>query len=86
MNDSVVLAQIAHVLGGYGVVLTSAYWGGTKAALISAALLTLYAGLKEFWYDANYELPKQTTFDNVLDFSMYCVGMTIGIVSAFCHG
>lgn len=44
----------------------------------------VYAGLKEFWYDANYEKPKQSSSANVLDFSMYVAG----IVSAFftCRG
>jgi hypothetical protein len=41
-------------------------------------IFILVAALKEFWYDKNYELPKQTTADNTLDFLMYFTGLVIG--------
>jgi hypothetical protein len=34
----------------------------------------VFAGFKEFVYDARYEVPKQTFGKNLLDFSMYCLG------------
>lgn len=85
MNDPKVLAQIGHVLGGYAAVLTARYVsGGELAAVIVAGLVVAYAAVKEFWYDKNYEIPVQTDADDVLDFSMYCVGTIIGLgVSIF---
>ena len=81
MNDPDVLAQIGHILGGYAVVFTAAaftqewpYWAGALMA---------YAALKEFWYDANYEIPKQTWQDNLLDFCMYGVGAGLGVFVAW---
>lgn len=79
MNDANVLAQIGHFLGGYGVVLTAAFLGGRWAAASLGVALLAYAGVKEFWYDANYEIPKQTDADNWLDFSMYAAGIVIGL-------
>lgn len=83
MNDANVLAQIGHVLGGYGIVLTAAFLGGRVYAVSFAAALMVYAAVKEFWYDARFELPKQTWQDNVLDFSMYGVGTILGLVTTF---
>lgn len=77
MNDPRFLAQIAHALGAYSVVLTAEYFGGHKICILFAALFVIYAAVKEFWYDANFELPKQTTFDNVLDFTFYMVGIVV---------
>ncbi len=86
MNNSVVLAQIAHVLGGYGIILTAAFLWGHVAAVIAAVLLTAYAAVKEFWYDLKYETdPVQNWKDSLLDFSMYMVGMTSGLLLVFLH-
>ncbi len=80
MNSSIVLAQIAHVLFSYATVMTVAYFTGTSllALGITAAVVVAYAAVKEFWYDANFELPVQTAFDNWLDFSMFCLGLVLG--------
>jgi hypothetical protein len=79
MNDSIILAQIGHALGGYSIVLTVAFlWRDLHRALIAAGLVMLYATIKEHWYDANYEEPKQTSWDNWLDWSFYLVGSIIG--------
>jgi len=43
------------------------------------ALLILYAAIKEFWFDATYEIPKQTLNDNVQDFVGYAVGGVLAI-------
>jgi hypothetical protein len=42
--------------------------------LITAFGMAVYATLKEHWYDANYELPKQTSVDNWLDWTFYALG------------
>lgn len=50
---------------------------------LDAAPFVLYAGLKEFWYDANYELPRQTALDNWTDFSFYMLGLVLGAAIVF---
>ena len=38
----------------------------------------IIAGIKEFWFDANYETPKQTFVDNGTDFLGYLSGLLLG--------
>jgi multisubunit Na+/H+ antiporter MnhB subunit len=80
MNNADVLAQIGHSLAGYALMLTVAYFSNTSFLWLGifASALTTYAAIKEFWYDANYEIPKQTNLDNITDFSFYCVGLVVG--------
>ncbi len=82
MNDPRYLAQIGHTLGGYAIVLTAFLFFGRPSLLFSLPAIVVAAALKEFWYDARYELPKQTAFDNWLDFGFYLVGAGLG--SAAC--
>jgi hypothetical protein len=49
------------------------------AALIAAAVGTVAAALKEFWYDQNYETV-DTRGSNLLDFSMYEIGIIAGLL------
>ena len=35
--------------------------------------------LKEFWFDAKYEVPKQTFLTNLTDFCGYAAGLAIGL-------
>ena len=73
-------AQIAHVLAGISLVVTTAYFSNSSVwwtTGLSVGLI-LYAAVKEFWYDANYEIPHQTWEDNLLDFGMYCAGIGLG--------
>lgn len=83
MNNVNFLAQAGHLLAGYAIVLTAAFLSGTLAVIIISCLLIVYAALKEFWYDANFESPKQTATDNWLDFSFYIIGMIIGLSVIF---
>jgi hypothetical protein len=43
------------------------------------------AALKEYVYDANFEIPKQTFADNTKDFLGYCAGITMGWAIALLH-
>jgi multisubunit Na+/H+ antiporter MnhB subunit len=80
MNDPTYLAQAAHLLGAYSVMITAGHFWGHVGCIIAAIVFTALTAVKEFWYDANYEIPKQTNFDNILDFSMYAVGTIIGLL------
>ena len=77
MTNPEFIAQAAHALTGYGVALTAAYFGWSL--WLAAALFVAYAALKEFWFDLNFETPKQTIWDSMLDFTFYLVGLAIGL-------
>ena len=67
----------AHVLAGYGAVLTVALFHRSRwwyAAFVIAA------ALKEYAYDANFETPHQTFTMNTTDFLGYCVGIALGLL------
>jgi hypothetical protein len=70
------VAACAHFFAaGYLVFLVRDY------PFCTAILITVYAGLKEFWYDANYEKnPPQTAIDNVEDFAGYVVGAWVTVL------
>lgn len=71
---------------------TNAEWIAANAHCWFAAFLVLLcrgnyfvaigcliaAAIKEFWFDARYEVPKQTALDNWSDFLEYAIGIVIG--------
>jgi hypothetical protein len=86
MNSVDFLAAMAHALFGCLLAVTLAFFtGGYLASLIGAGALVLASGVKEFWYDANYELPPQTAADNWTDFAFYQVGSAVGLGLIFLH-
>lgn len=94
-NNPQYLAQVGHTLGGFGALVTTCMVSlavllrAPIAPLMFAAcehncLIVLVVGVaaaavKEFWYDARYELPKQSFGDNLMDFSFYCLGGFVGL-------
>ena len=83
MTSPTYWAQSLHVFSAYAIVLTAAYlW--TRLAGVIAAILVIGAGaFKEFYYDAKYETPAQTTWDNVLDFITYAAGAILALLVIF---
>ena len=80
MNNPQYRAQVGHTLGGYALIVTVLALGhGWMPVLVTYGLGILAAAVKEFWYDARYELPRQTEEDNLIDFGFYVVGGTIGL-------
>lgn len=88
MNSVSYLAQVGHFAFAYAVIITVMaislirdwnWWPTIGTAIIGMIL----AGLKEFWFDANYELPKQTFGDNLMDFSFYFLGAAIGMFVSY---
>ena len=67
------VAACAHFFAaGYLIFLFSGH------ALWAAVGITVYAAVKEFWFDAHYEAnPPQTTLDNFEDFAGYAAGAWI---------
>jgi hypothetical protein len=70
------IAFNAHCWSAYALVVTVP-WHVT-AALAVAAL----AAVKEFWFDATYEVPKQTSLDNLTDWVGYAAGAVLAVVAA----
>ena len=83
MNDSYFLTACAHSFGLWAILLTIYFLFGTIPLIVASSLFVVAAAVKEFWYDAKYELPVQTTFDNVFDFVWYIVGIAMCLIVVF---
>lgn len=79
MNDANVLAQFAHVGWTFAIVSNVGWLFGNAPCLYTAVGLALYAVVKEWVYDANFEIPAQTWKDNLLDMSMLWLGTSLGL-------
>lgn len=78
MNDVTYLSAMAH--SGWGaliVVSTALFSAAFKVRLGITGGLVLYALVKEFAYDANFEVPKQSFWDNLEDFVEYLAGIAL---------
>ena len=81
MNNPQYLAQVGHFFGGFSIITLTAIFFGFGMPIVYAALgVVVAAGIKEFWYDRNYEIPKQTNADDLMDWTFYQVGSAIGVV------
>jgi len=75
------LAQINHVLAGLLVpTLAVAYCPVHNVPFYMAGAFALYAAVKEFWYDQNYETP-EVRGSNLRDFLFYLLGDALAIVA-----
>ena len=93
MNEVAYLAAMAHV--GWAALIVTA---SNEFALarhvayrwslmgMTTGALVVFAAVKEFWYDARYELPPQTFRDNAEDFAGYCGGVLLGWVLVLLAG
>jgi hypothetical protein len=80
MNNPQYLAQVGHFLGGASLMMLTTMFSWNLLCLWATfGVGLLVAGVKEFWYDANYELPKQSWKDNLMDFSFYALGGLAGV-------
>lgn len=79
MNNPDVVAQFGHAGIPYGALLTLDKFQHPVLFWVSVAGILGYAALKEFWYDANYETPKQAFVKNIIDFSFYCLGVGLAV-------
>ena len=67
------IAFNAHAGFAYALVHTF----GWRAALVVIPA----AAAKEFWFDATYEVPKQTFSDNAMDFAGYATGVVLALLA-----
>lgn len=79
MNNPTFLAQAAHFFGAYAVCISAFAIWNLSAAKKTAIIFASCALLKEFIYDANFEMPTQKFLDNLLDFSFYCIGLIVAL-------
>ena len=77
-NNSQYLAQVGHFLGGGSIVILVAIFLGYAWLPYAMLGVLIAAAIKEFVYDAHYELPKQTFGDNLMDFAFYQLGSLVG--------
>ncbi len=80
MNNPNVIAQFGHAGIPYGALLTLDKYNHSTWFWALAAGMVVFAGVKEFWYDANYETPKQPFMNNMIDFSFYCLGVSLAVL------
>jgi len=78
MNDPNFLAGMAH--SGWAALITTwvFFTFGMPFYIAAVVLVVILAGIKEFWYDAKYELPAQTGLENFSDFCEYLLGLGLG--------
>lgn len=65
------IAFNAHCWFAFAVMTFLPYWPTLFVGFV-------LAGVKEFYFDANFERPHQTFFDNLTDFLGYAAGLLIG--------
>ena len=82
MNNPQYLAQVGHFFFGSTVTLVAALFGPLVAVWIALGAVTLYAAVKEFWYDLRYEIPKQSFGDSAMDFAFIVGGAAVGAALA----
>ena len=70
------LASIGHFLGGYGVVLTAAYWGERSAEFWVTGLLAGFVLFKEYFLDLRYE-SGETVGSSTVDALGYALGAAV---------
>lgn len=70
--------ETAHVLAGLLVILGPIALFGPKYMWLWAGFMVLFASLKEFWYDENYETADERG-SNLEDWGFYMIGTVVGI-------
>lgn len=82
MNNINYLAAMAHI--GWAALIIIVVGMFTKLSYkwmgIATGAFIFLAAIKEFWYDAQFEIPMQTLADNTHDF----IGYMAGLVLAWC--
>jgi len=70
------LANVGHFLGGYGVVLTAAFWGARSVELWVTGLLAAFVLFKEYFLDLRYE-SGETVGSSTVDALGYALGAAV---------
>jgi hypothetical protein len=84
MSNVQFLAFMAHAgWAGLATLAVAVLHGTMTALLISTGAWVVAAALKEYGYDARFEVPHQTFAMNTQDFVGYCAGLAVawGVVA-----
>lgn len=73
------IGQTAHTLAGILVVLGPNALFGSRFMWAWVLALIIFAAVKEFWYDQNYETSDERG-NNGKDFGFYILGLAIGLI------
>lgn len=73
------IGQVAHTLAGILVVLGPNALFGSRFMWAWVLALIIFAAVKEFWYDVNYESSDERG-NGWEDFGFYIIGEVIGLV------
>lgn len=74
------ITDMAHIFFAAFVVLFVLRTGAPYVPVIGGA--AALAAVKEFWFDIEYETPRQTYLDGLVDFVGYAIGIAIGFVAS----
>lgn len=87
MNEVNYLAAMGHIGWACLIVLSTALMTSCNMrwCLGISAGMTIFAGCKEYLYDANFERPKQTFKDNTQDFVGYLGGIGLAWAVILIH-
>ena len=69
------LADVGHFTVPYALIATF-----PRAEWFLLVGFVIYAAIKEYWFDARYEVPHQTFWDNTEDFVGYISGALVACV------
>lgn len=84
MTDPNFLGYSAHVWSAAFITSLGFIFGGIAGLWLTIIVLMLFAGVKEFWYDAKYE-PNQTLWDNIWDTVSYFGGCVLATICVYLH-
>lgn len=76
------VSQIAHALAGALAVLGVQALFGPRWVWLAAAAMTLFAAIKEFWFDVDFE-NAQTAGNGLEDFLFYQAGIAAALILHF---
>ena len=78
------VSQQAHWLSTAWITLIGLYFFGPGSFWYTIPVLVVYAAIKEFWYDQQYE-NAATRGSNLEDFSFYLLGIVITLICWWLH-
>jgi hypothetical protein len=84
MNSVGFLSTMAHVGWAALITLTASLFSLRLCIMVSGALI-IFATIKEYYFDATFERPKQSWKDNTQDFLGYLGGIGLAWVVVMIH-
>jgi len=81
MTNPIFYGEMAHLLGGYAILLTIAFFSRSwKDMVIGWCILLGLTAAKEFYYDMHWEIPIQDFRGGLRDFLSYQAGAALAML------